>query len=150
MDERYTEMCNDNRFELIKKYKDKLIEATNIETNKAEMAVIDSVLFRFWQMGWLDRLEDDTVPKSEYEAIVNALDNSTKEFLKLHDNYQNLKKELESTDTKLDIVRCKDCTKRHTPECAMRYDCNNCGGQWSWENDDVFCSFAERKTEQST
>ena len=65
MDERYTEMCNDNRFELIKKYKDKLIEATNIETDKAEMAVIDSVLFRFWQMGWLDILEENGAIKEK-------------------------------------------------------------------------------------
>ena len=87
--DKYTEMCNDNRFELIKKYKEKLIEATNIETNKDEMDVIDSVLFRFWQMDWLDMLENYTVLKSEHNAAVTALDNSTKEFLKLHDDFQN-------------------------------------------------------------
>ena len=51
------EMCNDNRFELIEKYKQKLIEATNIETSKDEMAVLDDILFRLWQMKWLDKLE---------------------------------------------------------------------------------------------
>ena len=51
------EICSDNRFELIEKYKRKLIEATNIETAEDEMKVIDSILFRFWQMGWLDKLE---------------------------------------------------------------------------------------------
>lgn len=51
------DMCNDNRFELIEKYKKRLIEATNIETASDEMAVIDNILFRFWQMGWLDKLE---------------------------------------------------------------------------------------------
>lgn len=50
-------VCTDNRFELIAKYKAKLVEATNIETDKAEMDVIDNVLFRIWQMGWLDTLE---------------------------------------------------------------------------------------------
>lgn len=50
-------MCNDNRFELIAKYKQQLIESTNIGTDKAEMAVIDNILFRLWQMGWLDKLE---------------------------------------------------------------------------------------------
>lgn len=49
--------CGDNRFELIKKYKDKLIESTNIETSPEEMAGLDSILFRMWQMGWLDSLE---------------------------------------------------------------------------------------------
>lgn len=51
------EICTDNRFELIEKYKQKLIEATNIEDRKCEMDILEDVLFRFWQMGWLDRLE---------------------------------------------------------------------------------------------
>lgn len=49
--------CSDNRFELIEKYKNKLIEATNISNSPAEMNVIDEILFRFWQMGWLEILE---------------------------------------------------------------------------------------------
>lgn len=51
------EICTDNRLELIQKYKEKLIQETNIETAKEEMAVIDNILFRFWQMGWLEALE---------------------------------------------------------------------------------------------
>lgn len=47
------ETCTDNRFEVIAAYKKKLKERTNIETSPDEMAVIDHVLFRFWQMGWL-------------------------------------------------------------------------------------------------
>ena len=50
-------ICEDNRFELIAKYKQQLLEATNIESSPEEMAVIDNILFRFWQMGWLDILE---------------------------------------------------------------------------------------------
>jgi SMC interacting uncharacterized protein involved in chromosome segregation len=38
--------------------------------------------------------EADVVPKSEYDAVVSAVDNSTKEFLKLHDAYQNAKAEV--------------------------------------------------------
>ena len=49
--------CGDNRFELIEKYKQKLLDATNIEDSPEEMAVIDNILFRFWQMGWLEKLE---------------------------------------------------------------------------------------------
>ena len=52
-----TDLCTDGRFELIEKYKKELIESTNIETAQDEMEVLDSILFRFWQMGWLDRLE---------------------------------------------------------------------------------------------
>ncbi len=48
-----SEVCTDNRFEVIAAYKKKLIESTNIETSPDEMAVIDNVLFRFWQLGWL-------------------------------------------------------------------------------------------------
>ena len=50
------ETCDDDRFELIGKAKSKLLEATNIEMRHDEMAVIDSILFRCWQMGWLDQL----------------------------------------------------------------------------------------------
>ena len=51
------EICTDNRFELIEKYRQKLIDATNIETAPDEMKVLDDLLFRFWQMGWLNKLE---------------------------------------------------------------------------------------------
>ena len=37
----------------------------------------------------------DVVPKSEYYAVVSAVDNSTNEFLKLHDEYQDAKREVE-------------------------------------------------------
>jgi len=53
-------MCGDNRFELIEKYKKKLIEYTNIEHCETDMEAIDSILFRFWQMGWLDKLERES------------------------------------------------------------------------------------------
>lgn len=71
-------VCNDNRFNLIAKYKAKLIEATNIETSQDEMAVIDNILFRMWQMGWLDKLDaaypwhrvEEELPKEAGEYIV--------------------------------------------------------------------------------
>ena len=52
------EICPDNRFELIEKYKKRLIEGTNIESNPEEMKVLDEIMFRCWQMGWLDHLEE--------------------------------------------------------------------------------------------
>lgn len=48
--------CGDNRFELIAKARDALLESTNIEDSPNEMAVLDSILFRCWQMGWLDEI----------------------------------------------------------------------------------------------
>lgn len=49
------EMCGDNRFEIIEKAKQDLIDRTNIETSEDEMKVLDSFLFRCWQMKWLDK-----------------------------------------------------------------------------------------------
>ena len=54
-------LCTDNRFELIEKYKKKMIEATNIETSTEEMKVLDNILFRFWQMGWLEKMEQPEI-----------------------------------------------------------------------------------------
>ena len=45
----------------------------------------------------------------------------------------------------VEVVRCKDCIKRNTPECAMRYECSRCGGQWSWESDYSYCSYGEKR-----
>lgn len=63
------DLCSDNRFELIEKYKQKLIEETNIESAPDEMKVLDNILFRFWQMDWLDKLEQPSaqnwIPCSE-------------------------------------------------------------------------------------
>lgn len=50
-------ICGDNRFEVISKAKELLLESTNIESSPDEMKVIDNILFRCWQMGWLDSLE---------------------------------------------------------------------------------------------
>lgn len=45
-----------------------------------------------------------------------------------------------------EVVRCKDCINRKTEDCAMYYRCN-CGEQHTWENDNNFCSYGERKDE---
>ena len=42
------------------------------------------------------------------------------------------------------IVRCKDCIWRGREECAMFYRCD-CGEQHTWETDNEFCSYGERK-----
>lgn len=65
-------MIDDNRFVLIEKYKQRLIEGTNISDRQEEMAVLDSILFRFWQMGWLDKLEEEP-HEIGYDDCANAL-----------------------------------------------------------------------------
>ena len=52
-------ICEDNRLEIIQKAKEDLIQSTNIEMAKDEMAVLDNILFRAWQMGWLKKYEPD-------------------------------------------------------------------------------------------
>lgn len=74
-----SEVCTDNRYEVIAAYKKKLMERTNIETSPDEMAVIDNVLFRFWQLGWLPpvphgKLIDADVLEAEFEKLI-AQDN---------------------------------------------------------------------------
>ena len=49
------ETCGDNRFEIIEKAKNDILDATNISASQDEMKVLDSFLFRCWQMGWLDK-----------------------------------------------------------------------------------------------
>ena len=49
------ETCGDNRFEIIEKAKEDILDATNISASQDEMKVLDSFLFRCWQMGWLDK-----------------------------------------------------------------------------------------------
>ena len=66
-----TEICGDNRFEVIAEYKKRLIESTNIESSPDEMAVIDSILFRFWQMGWIPAA--DVEPKQRWIPVTERL-----------------------------------------------------------------------------
>ena len=56
-----SEICTDDRFEQTEKVKKKLLEATNIANDEKEMAVIDSILFRFWQLGWLDKINEEII-----------------------------------------------------------------------------------------
>lgn len=48
------DICTDNRFEIIKRAKEYIINNTNIETSADEMKVLDNFLFRMWQLGLLE------------------------------------------------------------------------------------------------
>lgn len=52
---RMNEICTDNRFKIIEKVKDHLIESTNI--TQKELEVVDSILFRLWQLKYLENVE---------------------------------------------------------------------------------------------
>ena len=75
------DICGDNRFELIEKYKQKLLDATNIEDSPEEMAVIDNILFRFWQMGWLNLATDTIIRAAAITEIMEDLNDRS-----LHDD----------------------------------------------------------------
>ena len=134
MSEMMADVCVDNRFELIAKYKAKLIEATNIETDKAEMDVIDNVLFRIWQMGWLDRLEQSE-PLERRRGM--------KEYIvQVEDKVSVDPEGIVCAKSKIvgEVIRCKDC-KWHMDNYCVNFDVIGFG------NED-FCSLAQRKGEE--
>ena len=51
------DICGDNRFIIIDRAKEDILQSTNIESSKDEMKVLDNFLFRCWQMGWLDKYD---------------------------------------------------------------------------------------------
>lgn len=51
------DICVDNRFIIIERAKEDILQSTNIESSKDEMKVLDNFLFRCWQMGWLDKYD---------------------------------------------------------------------------------------------
>ena len=67
-------ICNDNSLGLIIKYKNELLESTNVEISKDEMVGIDFILFRFWKKGLLDKLEDFDRQKAEIERLKKEKD----------------------------------------------------------------------------
>lgn len=71
------DMCGDNRFEVIAKAKEAILQETNISSSPYEMDVLDAILYRCWQMGWLklyepideeelDRMADEEFPTSVF------------------------------------------------------------------------------------
>lgn len=96
-----SDMCTDNRFEIIEKAKKHILEATNINTSPEEMKVLDNFLYRCWQMGWLNKYksnEDGTYVELfamkdgiRYDAkIINMRDVSTTLVHGLMDGIENL------------------------------------------------------------
>lgn len=88
-----TDICGDNRFEIIQKAKQLLIKSTNIKDSPEEMKVIDTILFRMWQMGWLPESQEkqklwnwisikDRLPENDDRVIVRLRSN---EYSKVND-----------------------------------------------------------------
>jgi hypothetical protein len=90
--------CGDNRFEIIGRAKEDLLRSTNIEGSPDEMAVLDSVLFRAWQMGWLGQYEPDYKERMK------------KEYWQLKERYEKLHKM---------CVKYEAGTLDFTPTCTL-------------------------------
>lgn len=56
------------------------------------------------------------------------------------------KAEIPAADV-VEVVRCENCIRRGTEDCAMYYGCE-CGEQHTWETDNDFCSWGERKMDK--
>ena len=87
MNKPYTD---DNGFKIIEKYKQELIENTNIRTSPEEMAALDDILFRFWQMGWFDKIEinsKDAVSRQEAINKIKEINSSMSVCINLDECY---------------------------------------------------------------
>lgn len=67
-------ICCDNRFKIIEKARQYILENTNIESSPDEMRVLGSFLFRCWQMGWLEQFNDEDTDPYEYHEEFFAVD----------------------------------------------------------------------------
>lgn len=73
-------ICGDNRFEIIEKAKEMLLNATNIEDSKEEMKVLTNILFRMWQAGLIneEKLEINKLQKeNSIEEDIELLQDET-------------------------------------------------------------------------
>lgn len=156
------ECINDNRFEIIDKAKQDILNTTNISNSKDEMKALDSFLFRCWQMGWLDKYGElmtaneymlrKTIER-EYDmrpstatTIVDIIDLvvgiARREYI-LGKLYAQKGENIPSADV-VEVVRCKDCIhNEHNAEapnalCELYYGMTDQYG---------FCSYGEVKDE---
>ena len=89
------EMITDNRFEIIAKAKQAILDGTNIETDEDEMKVLDNILFRCWQMGWLDKYDDTKnqtgwIPCSERLPEENEYVGNVCKYYLIQDEYGDM------------------------------------------------------------
>ena len=76
------ELCGDNRFEIIERAKNDLLNCTNIHTSPEEMAVLDCFLFRCWQMGWLTVYDDKEPRNKTADKACDWIRNNWREYMR--------------------------------------------------------------------
>lgn len=117
------EMCNDNRFDIIAAAKADLLRNTNINTSKDEMAVLDHILFRMWQVGALTKYEAPQVRPGQfykhfkgtkYRIVYVAKSAENGELVVVYQNLDDLTiwvRELEEFTDVLDIDKYPDANQ---------------------------------------
>lgn len=95
-EEKFIECCGDDRFEIIARAKEHIIEATNIEMSPEEMQVLDNFLFRCWQMDWL---------KNDHHALEKEIEELKAQIEKMQ-CCGNCSKRNECTMNVLDRLLC--------------------------------------------
>ena len=128
------DICGDNRFKIIAEAKEDLLEATNIGTSNEEMAVLDSFLFRCWQMGWLSKYD-------VYEFCDSCKEYDQEQHC-CHRWTQNIRRTVEELKAQYEHpAKVENVHEEYDVEgiCFLTYaDCGNCGAQVCLG--DKFCS----------
>lgn len=84
------------------------------------------------------------IPKGMNEKGVQGFERCLRGFS------EEIRKQIDnSTADVVEVVRCKDCKYRSTRDCKMWYQCVICGDYHSWERDDYYCSYGERRSEDA-
>lgn len=139
------EICGDDRFELIAKAKQKLLDATNIDSRADEIAVLDSILFRCWQIGLLDlpQLRSEG-GEGMSEFIINSeqLKVATEAYLE-HELSRPITEVFVRGDKLPEIVRCRDC--KEYIEFKDYATCGYFGGDYAEVKPDGFCAWGKRR-----
>ena len=143
-------ICGDNRFEVIAEAKKDLLESTNIEMSPDEMSVIDNILFRCWQMGWLRQYEtyefcDGENPCKEYDQEKHCCHRWSKV---IRQTIAEVKQQYALEHPV--IVHCNECFYAESAdEKEDGYRCTHAMNQNRsviWFGGD-FCSYGERNDE---
>lgn len=142
-------LCDDNKIITIEKAKQAMIKGTNIENSPEEMKVLNNILFRCWQMGWLDRY-DPPMPSNTSNALealdsVNATQSNTLDCI-------SRAKAIEALDKRFDSIPMEQTSEilmlrkdlRDLPPAQSEpaqwiqmlinqnmYRCSNCNVAWN-------------------
>lgn len=107
------EICVDNRFEIIEKAKMDILDSTNISSSQDEMKVLDSFLFRCWQMRWLKKYENGQ-PQTNADRIRAMSDDELADFF------------FESPEIEFEVCEYCQYFGGHASDTPCKHDMGSC------------------------